>query len=231
MPKFTKIVTRSKPRVNYRRKRLRKRPNVGQLNFRNVGNMTLSQAAYGAMRGLNMVKGIINSEKKRYDLTHSFSISTTPTFTLLSGLAEGDDVANRIGNSILAKYLTFDYYVSMNGSASRSTVRVLVFADTQNNGTTPAVADLLIGSNLTSPINPDNTQRFTVLFDDHIDLSQNGDGIRTIKHYIPLNFHIRYTASGGTAVTKNNIYMMVVSNEATNTPAFVGDSRLVYYDN
>lgn len=218
-------------RYVYRKRRYKKKPNVGQIGFRNLGNVTLKQAAYGAMKGLNFVRGIINSEKKRYDLTHVFNVSTTPSFVLLSGIAEGDDVANRVGNSILAKYLTFDYYLTMNGSAQRSTVRVLVFADAQNNGATPSISDLLIGANLTSPINPDFTQRFTVLFDDHVDLSANGDGIKTLKHYIPLNFHIRYTASGSTAVTKNNIYMMVVSNEATNTPAFTGDSRLVYYDN
>ena len=135
--KFTKVVTRSKPRKRFGRRRFKRRPNVGQLGFRNIGNMTLSQAAYGAMRGVNMMKGIINSEKKRYDLTHSFNISTTPAFTLLSGIAAGDDVANRQGNSILAKYLTFDYYISMNGSATRSTCRVLVFADAENTGTTP----------------------------------------------------------------------------------------------
>lgn len=215
-------------------KRFKRRPNVGQMVTRGIGNMTLSQAAYGAMKGVGMLRGIINSELKRFDVAVSgTAMSTTAAFIQLANIAEGSDVADRTGNSILAKYLTFKYYVTINPSAGGSEARILCFVDTQNQGTNPVVADIITGAGnaITSPINADNTQRFTTLFDDRISLSINGNRTTARKHYIPLNFHIRYQGSAGSTFNKNMIYLMVVSNEATNTPTLIGDARLAYYDN
>lgn len=229
---YTKIVTKSKPRRRFNRsRRLKRRPNIQSFIPRNIGNMSLRQAAYGAMKGVNMIRGLVNSELKRFDFQLNTTISSTPAFTSLAQIAESDDVNGRTGNSILAKYLACDYNISINSSATQTSVRVLCFVDTQFTGTAPTIADITAGNNITGFINADNTQRFTILFDDHIDLSVNGERLRTVKHYIPLNFHIRYTAASGSTINKNNIFLMTVSTEATNVPSMISDNRLAYYDN
>lgn len=228
----TKIVTRSKPRRRFAKRRMMKRrPNITSFIPRNIGRMSLSQAAYGAMKGVNLIRGLVNSELKRFDFQLNTTISSTAAFTSLVQIAEGDDVNGRNGNSILAKYLSTDYNISINSAATQTSVRVLCFVDTQFTGTAPTLADITAGNATTGFINADNTQRFTILFDDHIDLSVNGQRLRTVKHYIPLNFHIRYQASTGSSINKNNIFLMTVSTESTNVPSMISDNRLAYYDN
>lgn len=215
------------------RRRFKKRPNIISTVGRNVGAMTVGQAARYAARGVSIMKGIINSEMKRFTNNNTVNPSTTGTILHLSSIAQGDDVADRNGNSLLAKYLTYNWQVQMNASATATVTRVIVFVDTESTGGTPPTAAQLLQSpnNTISPINSDYTQRFTILFDDTIDTSINANRILNRKHYIPLNFHIKYTGSSGTNYDKNQIFMYHISNEGTNVPNFDYFYRIAFYDN
>lgn len=214
-----------------RSRRVRRRPNVRQINFFTPRNMYA--AARYAARGVNMLKGIVNSELHRFSLTNSVNVDTTGAIVHLSAIAQGDDVNNRQGNSILYKYLTFHNQLQMNPSATGTIVRVMVFVDTESTaGTAPTIAQLQeTASSTISPINADYTSRFTVLFDDIIDLSINGQRVDNRKHYSSLNFHAKYTGSAAANYDKNQIFLFYVSNEAVNTPILNYYSRIAYYDN
>lgn len=216
--------------TRYRRKK-KKMPNVKQVSYFTPRNM-YSAARY-AVKGFNLLKGIINSELKRFTNNNSITPSTTGTIAHLSSIAQGSDVDGRDGNSLLAKYISFNHQSLINASAVATVIRVIVFIDTESTGGSPPTAAQLLQSpnNTTSMLNSDYTQRFTVIFDDCIDLSINGNRIQNMKHYNSLNFHIKYTGTSGTNYDKNNIFLYHVSNEATNTPTFDYYYRIAFYDN
>lgn len=222
-------------RTNNRRYRNRKRPNVENIQFGNVGSMSVSQAArYGAV-GYNILKGLINSELKRYDYTATQNVTTTGSIVALGEISGGDDASNRDGNKVLAKYITFKYLASSNASAATTFLRVMMIVDTQNQGSAPSLSDILqvttANSNIVSPINVDNTQRFTVLFDDHLNFSNTGSQSYDRKHYNKLNFHMTWTSTAGSAINKNAIFLVLVSTQGVNSPSITYSSRLAFYDN
>lgn len=226
--KASKALTRT--RRSFRRK-FKRLPNVNQTRFFTPRN--ISTGVRYAVRGVNLMKTLINSELKRFDTNVSQTPTTTAAIQLLTPIDQGDDVGNRNGNSILAKYHTFGYTMTIDGAATGTIVRIIVFTDGDNDGQTPTAAEVLENSTLiNSAHNRDYTARFTVLHDKTYCMSINSDRVIQDKVYTPLNFHIKYiTGTGSTGFGKNNIWYLYMSNEATNAPIFLGYSRLAFYDN
>lgn len=187
----------------------------------------------GMGRTVNFLKGVINSELKRYDENVNSLIDSSGVITALSDMGTGDTINVRDGWSILAKYDTAKFTFVMNASATTTLVRLILFVDTQNNGVLPTVADVLGSADVSSLINPKNTQRFTVLYDRRYSMSINANRSIIAKAYKKLDFHIRYTAdaSGVASQSKNGIFLLAISSEATNTPTLDFHNRIAYYDN
>lgn len=61
------------------------------------------------------------------------------------------------------------------------------------------------------------------------------DNVSNKLKVLPVNLrfdhHIRYNGSASSDIQKGGIYMMVLSNEATNGSSFTYNLRLGYYDN
>lgn len=219
-------------RVNYRRRyRRKKMPNVKQTSYFTPSN--IATGVKYAVQGVNLLKGIINSEKKRRDQQGSGNVSVTPSIDLLTPIDQGDEVNERNGNSVLAKYFTFGCTGVINPSAFATIMRYIIFVDNDNDGQTPTATELLTNvTNMHSALNPDYTSRFTILADRFITLSQNGKAIEQHDIFKRLDFHIKYiTGTGSTGFGKSNIWLLLYSNEDTNVPTFDYNFRLVYYDN
>ena len=202
-------------------------------HYPNINNAIKPVYGFKGLRStVNFMKGMINAEIKRFDTTASVTPTATPGIVLLSDIAAGDDVGNRDGNSILAKYNTGTVQMSIAAASTLVEGRVLFFIDTQNNGSAPAAADILEApTNVLSPLNRDNTQRFTILNDIHITLSNTGDKISTQKYYKKLGFHMRYTGTSTGTNNKNSLYVLYMSTDNTNPPTINIYNRLAYYDN
>ena len=95
------------------------------------------------MKGLKFLKSIVNAEKKFHQATSSPTSSSTGSITQVSAIAQGDTASTRDGNSILAKYMTFRSRIVKHASATNTSVRIIIFVDLLNTGTTPTFADLL----------------------------------------------------------------------------------------
>lgn len=229
MPKYSK----SYKKKSYSRRKYKKRPNLSQLTFRNP--QTIAQAAYGAYKGYNMLKGIINSELKRFDTNTATTLVNTGVITCINQIAAGDDVNNRQGNSILGKYLTWNYQLVMDAAAVHSNIRCMIIADTENIGVAPSLSDILqvatANNNITSPINVDTTDRYTVLYDRLHALSATGQQSVVRKVYRGLNFHLKYTNTGSSGFQKNSLFLVMIADNATNPPSITYSTRLAYYDN
>ena len=215
-------------------RRSRKKPNVNSV-IKQAGRIRLKDAAYGAWKGIQFLKGIINAELKRWDLTNQINPDDSGIVVPISNIPAGDDFFNRNGNSILAKYISMKFKAVINSSATHTLLRVLVFIDTQNQGTTPTINDLFTTTSgaLTTQatLNPDNTQRFTVLADIYMPLSISGNQMLFRKGYRRLNFHLRYTGTAATDWNKNAIFFCAISDVITNLPELTYTTRIAFYDN
>lgn len=196
---------------------------------------SIGDMAAKAVQGVSYLKGLINTERMYFDKNDTVSPDYNGSVTLLSGIPTGDDVGQRTGNSILAKSLYLNISATMNSSATTTLVRVIVFMDTLNTGSTPTVSNILSvtgnGYAPLCPINVDSTPRYKILYDKKITFSNTGTRLIRLTKYLKLQKHIKYTGVNATDVYKNNIYVVYISDQLTNVPAVNLCSRLGYHDN
>jgi len=175
-------------------------------------------------------------EFKVIDSVGSTAVSTTGTLTLLNGLAEGDSATTRDGRQVLFKSLQLYVRGTMNGSATNTTCRVIIFLDKQPNETAPTMAALLattVAGGVDAFRNLDNRKRFVILHDSRMVLSTDFPE-RVHEHYKKMSLVSQYdSGNAGTIadITSNSLYMLQVSDEATNTPTQIFNVRLRFIDN
>lgn len=212
-------------------KRKVKRTRRKRRNWMKTGARVAS-IAYDAYKGVQFIKSIVNAEKHYYDNTGTVTATNAGTITCLNNIAAGVDVMNRIGNSILAKRISGAVTCELNTTGSNAQfVRVMLIQDILNQGIDPTLSELLQNTSdvITSPINVDNTPRFWVLYN-KVMVLDDYNLIRYRKIFKRLNFHIKYSGTSN-AYGHNSVYLVVLSDEPTNGPAFTYDLRLAYYDN
>lgn len=184
------------------------------------------------VKDVNKLRGLINVERHFFINTLAATITTTPTVLSMNDIAAGDDVNNRQGNKILAKFLRGTLTFDLNALATNSWVRVMLVKDRHNNtGTAPAYTDIMNASSVRAVTNIDNTDRFNLLQDDLIHVADVGPFATSIQYKIPLDFHIHFDGTASTDTQENTIYLVVLSTEVTNGPAMNGYLRISYYDN
>lgn len=183
-----------------------------------------------------------DAEDHYFDVTASqgaggANYSSAGTVEVLSAVAQGDSYSGRTGEQINPKSLMIRFYAQGNPSwTNPSNLRVIVFQDMQiRSSTLPTVADILETTSYISDINhiAVNAKRFRILMDRHVvldptaaNLYADGSGIN-FNLSRKLNGKITYTNSS-TGTQKGNIFMLVISDQATNTPGFTYYSRLVF---
>jgi len=89
-------------------------------------------------------------------------------FSLLNGVATGTDYTSRIGRRICNKSLLYRLIVFPIITASDQTgsvLRVILLWDMQTNAALPAVTDILNTSDVMSPMNLNNRDRFKIIKD------------------------------------------------------------------
>lgn len=187
-------------------------------------------AIAGLSKQVSFLKGIVNAEKKYFPNTINYNVSNTGNIACLNDIAQGSDYFERNGNSILCKYITGKLSMEINASATSTVCRVIVFEDLSNQNQTPAVTDVLSTASPRALTNPLNTDRFNILVDKFFGLSPAIPN-KCIKYYIPINKHIHFAGAGNASFEKNSIFILYISDEATNTPVLAGYLRTAYYDN
>jgi hypothetical protein len=94
----------------------------------------------------------------------------------------------------------------------------------------PSYTTIYSAATLQSFLNIDDQPgRFVVLKQKRITLSGNSYAEHQWQGSIPVDFKIRFNDSQ--IPRMNDILMVVISDETTNTPSMVVNTRLRYYDN
>lgn len=194
------------------------------------------EIASKALTGVNALRQIINSERIYHTDHSTYNPSSTGTVTHVTQISQGDgNFGNRTGNSILVKSLQFNMSLSRNASATAATlVRVMFFTDLrQVADTAPSISDILVTTSTVALKNSQATLsgRFKVIYDQTFCLDTSQGITKTDKAYFDLNQHVMFNGSATSDIDKGGIYMLTLSNEATNTPTLVVSYRISYYDN
>lgn len=214
---------------SYRRKRRyykRRQPRYGY--FGKFGN-----DATKAIKMAGKALSLINVENHRYDNTTSIANqTTTATVQTLGAIAQGDNVSNRQGNSIKMTQIDGRIGVYHNGSATKTFTRVIVGVDHQCNGALPAATDVLAIGDVFSLRNMDQAKRYTILVDEVVG-TDTSHLLKWIEFHKPLDFHMEFkgTSSAVTDISTNNLFLIAVSDEATNGPQIERMIRLKWIDN
>lgn len=213
------------------RRRFRKRRR-GSRFFKNAGRaIGLASSALAVARG---VKSLLNVEYKVVpNVGSSFAINTTGTMDLISGIGEGSASYERNGKSVKMTSLNGRMHFAYNtaGNAAQC-CRVIIFQDMHGEGGTPGISDVLDGTGWNGLRNLDNTDRFKVLRDMTIQLTDSQRS-KLIKIFIKRKCKLEFLGSTSAVAYQGagSVWILTIGNQSTNAPTMSWDMRLRYIDN
>jgi len=199
-------------------------------------------AASQLWKDVNYLKGLVNTEFKKVDVYSDTTYNATPTLHLVSGIAEGDDIGQRSGREVRIKSLLLNMLVYPTSTTKNAShMRMILFKDTQPQGSAPTYQQLLDNSSGISwaqaPRNLENRKRFRIIKDKHFLTGSLATGNNANKHfqcYLKLDDHIIFGGTGGTisSIQSNAYYILFVSNHTGADVAGVQfNCRIRYIDN
>lgn len=197
---------------------------------------SIAQMASKAIKGVNYIRGLVNSEKFKHDISGSQSIGYNGTVTSLVGITQGDGDGARTGNSIYVRSISMKGSIERNSAGSAiQKVRIMWLIDKQQVGdTVPAASDILdtTGSAIAplSLLNDTTVGRFTILKSRLYNVTSDKPCV-TLNWNMSMRHHVRFNGSTTTDIQKGAIYMLVISDAATNLPTLDRFIRVSYHDN
>lgn len=201
---------------------------------------------YQALQLAQKVASLVNVEYKHFDHIQSGTQGNTGSVALVSGIANGTGVSERVGNSIALKNAYMKLAIQATGpEGTKTRTRVILFEDkNSNSGTAPTVAQLLVSDTMMSFLNKDNSRRFKVLFDKQFMLSQFDNNQLTLKRYFTFGGrgrrngkpsvwqkHITWTDTDAGDTDRGHLYLYTLSDQGTYEPTIDCSIRLNYVDN
>jgi hypothetical protein len=188
-------------------------------------------------QGLNAVRRLINIEVKDFNNTLGIQPSSTWTFINFSPIAQGLTDGARVGNSIKLQSLFFAAYIELYpGVTTDNAVRFMLLRDHENAGAAPTSAIFQYPAalyQLTTPLTSIAEKRFTVVFDETVNIACNGDKSAFFKYSSSANQHIKFRGTDATdasAAEGSLWFATCADNNAVNSPAIYGTWRLRYTD-
>lgn len=149
---------------------------------------------------------------------------------------QGLNYNERVGNSIKLQKIEFygHYHISTNMTTAVGTkLRIILFRDLQQDGTAPTVTEVLNTASEVSTYNYLKRERFSFLVDELVPLSQvagNANGV--FRYDIPHEGHVKFlgTSAAAGSMGFGSIYMLAISNEATDVATVYAKTYLYYTD-
>lgn len=206
--------------------------------YKGVKTMTAVAATAGkALQIASRVAGLVNAEKKTYDvvtfINGTAGFNSTGTVFCISAMSAGVAYNERNGNSIKPKSIQWKY--NMFVGTANTTYRIIVFQDKEPKQANPSITDVLEISSTLSPLNHVNGTRFKILKDYLGELDTVKSPVKTISTFIPLTGHIKYinSTSGVANTDEGNIFVLLLADAASGTtaPQTAQYYRLRFYDN
>jgi len=163
----------------------------------------------------------------------AISYNGTDFFQCVTQVPQGDTDSNRDGDQLTINSLDFRIGIKT-GSTTPTFLRVILFRWKPN--TTPAYASILLDQHSTSnaPLsqyNHDQRQQYKILYDTLIMINSTYMTGHVVHHNCTKGFNPRQQfVAGSSTVATNMLYIMCVSDVASNGPSVVLSSKLTFYD-
>lgn len=152
-------------------------------------------------------------------------------------MAQGTNYfGNRIGNSVKLQNMFFRIKLQIGTAASRTLTRVIVFRDLDGYGVQPTITDILASSGTTTsvlyPKSFLNSERFSFLYDELVDLNISDKQLVSLDIQIPHEGHVKYLGTTSTAGSngKGSVYIAFICDESTLVPSYAFHSRVFFTD-
>lgn len=208
---------------------------IGKVMGRRKG---YSKADKALARRVSKLERGFNRELKTFDATRTTSPTTTGGVQNLNVMGQGDTSLQRDGLQIKPKHLTWKIRIKNNASASTGTfVRMILFTDREGQGSYATATDLLESDDIDAWPEHNTRPRFKI----HKSIVYRVEPATSSPHAIydkgiikfPKNYKMWYNGSAAAeaSVGKNALYVYLVSDQATNSPAIEFNSRLRFVDN
>ena len=183
--------------------------------------------------GLNEIRKLINIEQKFVDTTVTNNTSRAGGINYLSGIAQGTDLSNRVGDSIKVQRFSINGYIS---GAANAVVRILIVRDRENSGSDPVGSDILQNASVAatpfSYVNYINKDRFTILYDSTYTINTVAIPGTLFEYTVSDLGHIKYrgTTSASASAAEGSLYLATFTDLAATQPTVVFTSRIEYTD-
>jgi len=202
--------------------------------YRKTG-ATVATYAYQGYKLAKFLARFINTEVKFLDTSiNTSSTGVNGAITALDSIPEGDGESARDGTSVKPMRISFRLNATQHASATLTILRMIIFRGKYERDNEPTVSDIFASTGVNQFKTNDkkyNTKFIcdrTFIFD-----AVNSSRTKKIDGSYKLFGHIQYDASqtDGTDHENGGVYLLLISNEATNAPTVVGNFRLTYTDN
>lgn len=149
--------------------------------------------------------------------------------TLLNPTVQGTAATGqRLGRKITMTSLLVRYSCTLaTTSVGGAVARILIVYDKQTNGATPAITDILTNNDFTSPMNLDNTDRFTILMDELTDPISVGNNFSIAKNrYVKMKLDSVYSTNNGdvTDIKTGGVFAFIAQTGGVTTTVGTVDS-------
>ncbi len=207
---------------------------------RNKGNAVATYAndawslAKRTAIGLNEIRKFINIETKFLDSNNNDTANQAGTVSYLSGISQGTDLNNRVGDSIRIQSIWFAGTCAV--VTNNSSLRVIIVKDNENGGAAPVGSDVLQNAGgagaAVAAYNYINKDRFTVIYDELLALNTVSPPTDVLKYESSINFHIKYRGTGATAASaaEGSLWMLTFTDLAATQPTLRYTCRITFTD-
>lgn len=148
----------------------------------------------------------------------------------MTQIATGDTYNTREGLSIKAISFLLRLSAVLNAAAEQTFLRIMIISDTEQRGTMPTGAEVLETVDYLSPMNHLNGLRFRMILDHTMNLTKTVNA-KQYQRYSKFSQHIKFSDVNATDTKEGNLYLVLLSDQATNVPTVDFNFRLRFIDN
>lgn len=188
-----------------------------------------------ARQALSIAKKLRSDvELKHVTTGYSGLVSNTGIVQLISPVPEGLTYADRTGRKIRAQSIQIKGAATGNDVTltDASICRILIVRDNGDSSGAPAISAILQASAVYGlrEQGPHNLRRYSVLHDELFILNSGGPNSHVVNWYKKVNFDIYFDGNLAGDANKGSLYMILLSNRATDAPTMNLQTRVRYAD-
>lgn len=171
-------------------------------------------------------------EVKMFNVADSVAVNSSGDLLNLCGIVQGTDYNQRLGNEVIVKSIDVRANHQQHANAVNTTIRYMLVQDRQTVADAAGFTtlDILSTTSVNSFLNRLTIGRFKVLFDRTFQMSDSGNNGGYLKEHVDCFIPVRWNGTAATDIQRNNIALLRISDEATNTPTSNATIRLRYTD-